>query len=213
MPDFLVNDVIRVTSRWKFNGQDDQVNVWFFRCLTAGSCLTADLVLDVQTWLDQVFNPINAAVPAGSLVAYDLKIDLVHYDVGTAKIITDQNLYLGPWTVQNPPGGAGEALPLMTSAVVHCRTSRPKTRGRKFLPAFVESQSGNGGQLTSAAKTLVLAAAAAMLQQLAITPGTAVFLPGVISKYGTVAYFLNFLSAVVTDYLCTQRRRRVGVGG
>lgn len=115
---------------------------------------------------------------------------------------------IGTFTVDFQPTGIDETLPYQTSPYVVFKTGRPKSVGKKFLFPLMENQQADT-ILGGAAVTAITAYAARILT--GITVGGDVTLTFGIVRTG-IQTFLNFLVAVVTDVLGSQKRRRPGVG-
>lgn len=115
---------------------------------------------------------------------------------------------IGTFTITFTPNGGLEELPHQVSPFVVFKTGRPRTVGKKFFFPFREADSV-GGILESAAVAALTAAALEVLQTI-VLGGDATLTPGV-PRTGVGSWY-NFLVAVVTDVVGTQRRRRQGVG-
>lgn len=210
MASFQALDKIRVTLRWKYLDLHDLMVVHHFEVQAAVTRTDAQIKADMEAYFQPIYGTLAGQI-SSSAHEYDMKIDIVTWDAGTAKEVIQSNQYLGPFALTNPPVGAGETLPLQDASVITLRTQRPKSRGRKFIPALVESVSGEGGVLASGAVGNHVTAAANMLLPLVIGATTAEH--GILSHAPQAAgIFLTFLSSAVSGRICTQRRRRVGVG-
>lgn len=103
---------------------------------------------------------------------------------------------------------ASDELPNQCSAFVTLYTSRPKSRGRKFVIPFGEDTQ-DGTYLTAAALTDMTDFADELLDNV-VFDVLEYFVPGIPRE--AVELFLDFTTAVVTNLLGSQRRRRPGVG-
>lgn len=103
---------------------------------------------------------------------------------------------------------ANDLLPYQCCPCLVGFTSRPKTRGRKFIPLFCEDAQSNSSWVAGA-DTVLAAALAEYLATHIFETGKAVF-PGVAST--VTGTFLQFLSGLITDIVFTQRRRTLGRG-
>lgn len=207
-----LHDIVKLTSTLSWNAAIDIVNVWFLKQVVHTGDPTNDQVrLALETWVNSVFDNLKTYISGGA-DPVSLKGDLVHYDPGTAKIVTDENLFLDAWDMSTAiPTGAGETLPTQIAAVVTLRTERPKTRGRKFLGPMVETASGDGGALIGALQT-ALAAAAVDIMTDAVDAASNEYTAGVVSPYSAIDYFYPFTTGSFNPRMCTHRSRRFGVG-
>lgn len=210
MPNLVGNAHYRVSLRWKYLDLHDLMVVHHFKMLADVTRTEAQIKTDLEAYFQPIYGTLAGQI-SSSAHEFDMKVDRVAWDAGTAKEIIVEPIYLGPFNLTNPPAGTGETLPLQDASVITLRTARPKSRGRKFIPALVESVSAEGGQIASGHIGNHLTAAANML--LTITFGAATAEHGIFSHApGVAGTFYKFLAAAVSSRICTQRKRRVGVG-
>lgn len=207
-----ISNVLKVTAAFKFDADVTILNTFHFQWSSGvGPWDVTDFVTGVTTWLGDIYGQLASQISA-SVVPDTLKVDRVSWDVGEAKEVIDENLYYSTWDLGAlNPAGTGETLPLQDSTCITLRTTRPKSRGRKFLPPMVESASSDGGDLAAAMLPgLALAITAAIAD---FTDGAGItWSPGVLSPYGISSYFLDFMSGTFSPQFCTRRSRRKGVG-
>ena len=127
------------------------------------------------------------------------------------------NATLGFWEVIGNIGvGSGnvtltnltDVLPFQCAPCLVGFTTKPKSRGRKFLPLFCEDQQA-ASNLVAAATTALAAALTEYLSDFVLATGHSVA-PGVASNKWEI--FLPFVSGLVANNIFTQRRRTKGRG-
>jgi hypothetical protein len=116
--------------------------------------------------------------------------------------------FVGYFTPTINYSNVGEALPNQVSPFATFLTSRPKSRGRKFLYAWGETTQAFG-YLGGPDLTALGLYADEVLDNVVLGPLNEL-IAGVVRT--AVNEFLQFTGAVVTNVLGTQRRRRPGVG-
>jgi hypothetical protein len=102
-----------------------------------------------------------------------------------------------------------DEFPNQISPVLVANTTRPKSRGRKFLMGFVET-AAVAGDLVGAAITALTTALNHYLADETVT-GSNVLSPGV--PRAGVNTFLEFADGAVNSVVGTMRTRKPGVGG
>lgn len=160
----------------------------------------------MRTNVDAIMNAVETMCPN------DWDVNPVKMSRMAFNAVTDQWEKIADLGVETltlfVPSDNTDPLPNQCSAVMTAATALPKTRGRKFFPAFGED-SQVGGILTSGVLTLMANALANYLADEEISTNN-VLEPGV-TRTGVDA-FRPFTSGVVNDIMGTQRRRKQGVG-
>lgn len=205
-----VGDVIKVTAHMKWKADVDILNVYHFRWVSGTTFNSTDVFNALKTWLAAVYDQFGTRITS-DVTGYLLKVDKVHWDVGTAKEVVDENGFVLPWTFTNAMTGAGESLPLQDAVCITLRSSRPKSRARKFLPPMVETASSDGGLLEANTQAGAVLAIPALLSDMT-TAASNVWRPVIMSGLAPANYHLDLISGTYTTHFCTRRSRRRGVG-
>lgn len=103
---------------------------------------------------------------------------------------------------------ANDMLPHATAPYITARTAIPKTRGRKFIPGFAETEQADS-ILISTALSALSAFAIDYLSNIDVGGGN-LLIPVVLATVDGLAR--NLVSSQVSDVVGTQRRRKPGVG-
>lgn len=157
-------------------------------------------------YIEDIFTAVAAYLQDG----FTINITPVHsveWDAETAKWVT--KALIGTDLPSFTHTNTDDPHPNQIAAVLVGNTSRPKSRGRKFLPGFVETAS-DGSDLVTAAVTAMGVALAHYIADETVS-GDNVLSPGVLRE--GVETFLPFTDGVVNSVVGTQRRRKPGVGG
>lgn len=161
-----------------------------------------------------VLNALETYVEAAYAEVISYLSDTVTFNPITADIIEwdgtkwETTYHIGTEDIDTAPAVVTEPLPNQIAPFATFNTERPKSKGRKFLFGFVEAAS-DGSFLISACTTAMAAFAAEVITTIVLGPLNELT-PGIVRK--GVDLFLEFSSAVVTNVVGTQRRRRPGVG-
>lgn len=115
---------------------------------------------------------------------------------------------VGTFTPLFEPSVYVEGLPFQCAPYTYFKTQRPRTVGKKFWFPFLETAQSET-VLVAGAVTDLVAMAVELLTPIALG-GDATLTLGV-PRTG-IGVWYNFLVAVVSDLLGTQRRRKPGVG-
>lgn len=180
-------------------------NVYHFAALFADSQDDATVVTGVNGYVQDIYDDIDQYVDS-NVTVNPLIIHVVRWDVTEGKWETHR--LLGSTIPSITFTGATDPLPHQCSPVLVANTERPKTRGRKFLPPFLDT-SADGPDWVGA---VVTALGAALVNYLAVETLSAnnLLFPGVPRTEENV--FLAFLNGLVNSVVGTQRRRKPGVG-
>ena len=133
-------------------------------------------------------------------------VDKVEWSISLQRWEVVSNV--GTFTITFTPTQTGDALPYQCAPFVIFKTTRPQTVGRKFLFPFDEAWQADS-HLEAGAVTALAAYGALVIDSRSLG-GDAILFPGV-PRTG-VNQWLTFQTAVVSDTIGTQRRRRPGVG-
>ena len=198
MAPVAVGDIIRVDCNFLFAAATIMQNIYHFKVTLNTSADDAAFMAEVRTEIDAWYQIINLDV-----------VSVLAYNNMTGQNITQNEILVaGAWPVLVNGSDIGEALPTQVAACVFFRTSRPKTRGSKFLPPYSEASNLGGGNIAAAALTRMASFGTNVL--------AGIDQPNVSADYGPYNVEFNRFtpatSAVTPTRLRTQRRRRVGVG-
>lgn len=104
-----------------------------------------------------------------------------------------------------------DMIPSGCAAVLTADTSRPQTRGRKFLPGFYEAGATDNDWIASVQTALTAFAVEWALNRL--VTGSAELVPAVLGMSGASAGLIYPIAAIIVNSLVGyQRRRKPGVG-
>jgi len=160
----------------------------------------------IEGYIEDILSAVNGQVAS----AVTTILDYVHE--------VEWNAVSGVWETKRLVGtvepsesfsGASELLPWQNAAVLTANTLRPKTRGRKFIPAFTEGMSDGDSEWTSTALAGLATALAAYIADETISAGNDLIV-GVPSTVD--GQFYPFTDGEVVDIVGSQRRRKPGVG-
>lgn len=133
-------------------------------------------------------------------------VDRVEWSVELGRWEVVENI--GTFVIVFTPTQTGDSLPYMVSPFVVFKTTRPQTVGRKFL--FPLDEAWQADTILVAGAVTGITAYAALAIGSRPLGGDASLVPGVVRT--GVHQWLSFQTAVVTDLLGSQKRRRPGVG-
>lgn len=198
------NDKVRLTSEFTLPSGSIVQNIYHFRANFAAAQADATVINSLKTWVEDVLDNIEAAIK--STVTVNLhQVDVEAWDGTKWEITANVGTFTPSFT---PTETTADIMPNPDSPFIVFNTSRPKTKGRKFMWGFTELNF-NGSYLQTALVTALVAAATDMLANGAIDLLN-YLVPGV-PRSASNTWF-DFVNAVVTNIAGTQRRRRPGVG-
>ena len=198
-------DFLKVTIGFTLSTGTICQNVAYFRSVLTGNVTDLTCQTAIDTWVDAAYQEIDADMENG-ITANTGYIDKIDWNATDSKWEVVYNV--GTVNPSITPASAAELLPQPVSPFIVFNTSRPKSKGRRFLFGYTEP-STSGSVLTSGDVTRLVNFADECLDN-AVIDVLNYFVPG-IPRVG-VELFLDFTSAVVTNIVGTQRRRRPGVG-
>jgi hypothetical protein len=165
----------------------------------------AGVVAALTSWAEDFFELAAEWCPA-DIDSFNVYVDQLEYDEETEKWVVSANV--GATTGSVTFTGGSELLPLQCAPCLVGFTAKPKSRGRKFLPLWLEPAQ-IAGVFVEAAQDELADMLAEYLATHIVETGKSLA-PGVVSdKWGV---FLPFVSGLVKALVFTQRRRRRGVG-
>lgn len=198
-----VGDIVRTVCNFQLEGGVQYQNVYHHIFDGVGGVSDAVVVADIKTWAELAYDELVGFVSLNVVEQLSF-VDQVEWV--TDEWVTVANI--GTFTPAFVPVGVDDSSPYQCSPFVTFKTSRPQSVGRKFLfPSLDPAQSM--GIMTGAMVTAIVAYAAIIVNDLVLDVLNTLH-PGV-PRTG-VNDWLTFSSAVVTDLIGTQRRRRPGYG-
>ena len=191
-------DVMRITVKMSWALSDVQ-NVYHLQAsgVSANSddTILGEIISDLETAYAQYFSLIDDAFTWDSLSVYNLTQDRF---MGEDSFV---GLSAGGDTSTYP-------IPIQCAAMVRFPTGTLGSQGRKFLAGWTVNDLDSDSTLNSTAFNAVSLYAAQMLNGCTGSDWS--------GDYGNwnddLVRFVPWVRAIVNQYLCTQRRRRPGVG-
>ncbi|MCK5292182.1 MAG: hypothetical protein KAR39_09245 [Thermoplasmata archaeon] len=178
-------------------------NVYHHKRGGVGIVGDAEILTTLETWAETMYAEIQDIVHT-TVTEQLCFVERIEWD--TDKWVIAENI--GTFLPLFEPQGVTDPMPNQVSPFVVFKTARPKTVGRKFLFPCNENDQ-NQGILAAGAVTDIVAYADDAVNNILMLPA-ATLIPGV-PRTGVDAWY-EFLVAVVTNLVGTQRRRRPGVG-
>lgn len=165
----------------------------------------ASVIGSMDTWAED-FYEIVAASMLSSITAFTSEYDVIEWnDVeGFWEVVRNIGHGSGIVTFTN----TSEQLPFQVAPCLVGFTTKPKSRGRKWIPLFCEDTQ-NSSVWTSGTETALAALLVEYLLGHIMATGHGME-PGVASKKWEI--FLPFVSGMVQNLVFTQRRRTRGRG-
>jgi hypothetical protein len=180
-----------------------QQNRFTYKCQFATGQSEATVVQTLNSELLELYGHVEDEIGASWSDPY-LYVDEIYWDGQKWEVSAN----VGESQINITFLNADELLPLQTCAYLVGRTTKPRSRGRKWLPSFGEDQAGSGALVQQALSDLA-DAGAQYINTLDIGGGNSL-VPGVASvRWGI---FLPFTGCLVGTIVGTQRRRRQGYG-
>jgi len=164
-----------------------------------------DVIGSMDGWAEDFYELMDDQL-VDAITAFTSAYDVIEWDpVGEVwEVVRNIGMGSGNVTFTN----ISHLLPFQCAPCLVGFTTKPKSRGRKFIPLFCEDQQ-QASTLEAAAVTALAAALASYLSGHIIATGHAVA-PGVASTKWEI--FLPFVSGLVANNIFTQRRRTKGRG-
>ena len=196
-------DVLRVTANFILTGGVQYQNIYTYLFDGVGTPSDATVIADIKEALDAAYDELVGLVTD----TYDVdlsSVDIIEFVSDAWKVTRN----VGTFTPVLAGVGSGNSLPYQSSAFVTFKTARPKSVGRKFLFPLTEPQQ-DSTILIPAAVTAIVAYATIVLADIVVDVINAL-LPGIVRT--GIDDYLVFTTAVVTNVLGSQKRRRPGEG-
>lgn len=199
------DDYLKVTM--EFNMPDGSIaqNIFHFKASLTGPYSDALIIGFIETYMEDAYGELSTSLP-DTMSQRLCTVQEIAWASSTASWEVTKTL--GYFTPTIAFSDTSEPLPNQSSAFVTFNTSRPKSKGRKFAPAFGEDrQSG----------TFLIAAALSDMTDFANEILAGVFVAALnslivgVPRTG-VETWLPFTGGVLTNVLGSQRRRRPTVG-
>lgn len=165
------------------------------------STVTASIVSYIEDILTDVATYIDNGVTTNPMETSEVEWDAVNSKWEVTRVLPQD-------TITWPGTAAGDILPNQIAPVLLASTYRPKTRGRKFIPAFAEAAT-QGSTLVAGALTALGNAVNDYIADETISANNDLIV-GVPSN--VTGEFHEFANGDVTDIVGSQRRRKPGVG-
>lgn len=164
-----------------------------------------NIIGGLDSWAEDFYELLDDQI-VSAVTSFTSEYDLIEWNSTLEVWEIARNIGQGSGNVTMV--NASELLPYQCAACLVGFTSKPKSRGRKFLGLFGEDQQVNS-TFGSAAVTALAAALAEYITMHILATNHDVY-PGVASKKWGI--FLPFLSGAVQNIVFTQRRRTRGRG-
>lgn len=200
-----IGDVVKAVVEMVLPDGTIAQNVFHYRFAGDEAQLDDDVKTAIGASLDNLYDDITTWIGDG-ITVNPAFFNIVSWSVELGKWTTDSDLGIEDLTWAGE--SIGDPMPNQMAAVLTAATARPKARGRKFFPLFVET-SAIGGELIQAAQDGLAAAGVDWLANLPLG-GSNVLIPIVPSSVDGGE--LGLQSVEVNSIMGTQRRRKPGVG-
>lgn len=199
----VAGDILRTSCNFVlFNGQLYQ-NIFHHQRTGVGILSDAVHVQAIDDWATTMYAELNTWVGDG-VVSSLCSVDQVEFVDGEWTVVDN----IGTFTLTFSPTEVGPPMPTQLSPYIIFKTDRPQSVGRKFLFPLTEAGYENGVLAQSVVNVLVSWADDAVNNIVIQVLDDLV--PGIIRVGFDV--FLPWHTAIVTNSVGTQRRRRLGVG-
>lgn len=198
MADIDNGDVLRLGASWVYDSTEEIANVFHVLCTSGANKDFADIIDDIQQYLDLMFENIDTRLST------DMDVDRISIANVT------QNLVFGSinWGVVAQGGDAGDPVASGVCCLAYGRTFKPRVQIKKYYGVFTES-SMTAGLWSAAARDDVQTDFEAHIASQAMTDGLT--MTGVAWNRILESYTLA-TGVVVASEPAYQRRRRRGRG-
>jgi hypothetical protein len=192
-----IGDIIRATCKCEAGaGKEDVQNVYHLM-MAGGMAEDSEVHEYIAAALDTAYTNIADEIPD----------DVSFTSIQTWNVTQDRPMLESAWPVLTVGGAGADQTPYPVAPLVLFPTGAARSQGRKFLPPFSEGGMTNG-LLTAGVMTKLAGYAADILSNVVGPDWLAIFGNWSPSK----ARFADWVGAILTDILATQRRRRRGRG-
>jgi hypothetical protein len=199
------NDVLRAVMEVALEDGSIAQNVYTFFADLAASQSDLTVLNAIETYMEDAYSNMSSYLP-NTMTQRVCWVDEIEWNATTG--LWEVTRKVGYFTPTIGFNDANEPLPNQSAPIAVFPTFRPKTRGRKFVFPFAEDAQ-DATFLVAAALGALADYAADVLADIVIGPLNEL-LPGVAST--VTETFQNFDTAIVTNVLGTQRRRKPTVG-
>lgn len=200
-------DFISVVVEHQITGSSNALMVFSYLVEDGAASDNADIMADWEDWVTNAWHALWDSIAAESATIVKVAVDRVTQGGLVLENIGESGLDL-PGAVASTINAAADA------AFLYASTSRPKTRGRKFVPGLADAHFA-GGYLSGSALAVM---AGLLIEYLTGVIGNTTgvrYQPGVRSNPaspGTPSWQPFTGTGVTTDRPGYQRRRAPGVG-
>lgn len=180
-------------------------NVYYFFCSFVEDQENTDVGDAVQSYIEDIMGAV-ATYLSDDFTINPSYLHRIGWDVTGAKWAVEEliDIFTPSFTHTN----TDDPFPNQIAPVLVANTDTPKSRGRKFLPGFVET-AAEGSSLVSAAVTALGTALAHYIADETISTNNTLLVGVPSSNSGNFRFFTD---GVVNSIVGTQRRRKPGVG-
>ena len=201
----LDQDKVRVSCNFELQDGTQYQNVYHWIRDGTDPISDAAHVAGIKAKVETAYADLVTAIPSG-IVEQLCFVDRIEYNEVLDEWRVVENI--GTFTPTFATAAGTEGLPFQCAPFIYFKTTRPRTVGKKFLFPFLETMQ-NETILEPAAVATLVAYGVELLVDI-VLGGDATLAIGV-PRTGVNSWY-NFLVAVVSDVLGTQRRRKPGVG-
>lgn len=192
------NDVVRITAKLNYDGNSLQ-NVYHVTSYSGAGVSDDDFMDAADDWVDDAYDNIISVLHDG------VDFDSIEF----FNVTTNSPMGSRAWPTQTSGSDATyQALPLPDAGVMLFETPVARSLGRKFISGVTEIHQDDGGTMSVALKTALLAMAADLLTTFVV--GTQTFEAGNWNE--ALSRFVGWVGAHLSTFYGTQRRRRKGRG-
>lgn len=178
-------------------------NVFYLIANLAAPQADQSILNALETWVEDAYDNLDGEI-VDDTTFDDIVCDIIEFVAGK----WETSYHVGTEAIDVTPTSIADPLPNQVAPFATFNTTRPKSKGRKYLFSFGED-TVSGSFLNAGSVTNMVAFAADILSTITLAPFNTL-VPGIVRK--GVDSFLEFQSATVTNVVGTQRRRRPGEG-
>ena len=191
-------NILRVVAHLSY--QDEPIlNVYHVRYGGTTTIANSAVVTQAAAWLNTAYTYLVPYMPT------DLEFDYVE----VWNITQDAPVGNTTWpTLTAGTDSTNDAYATQCAALVRFGTDVARSQGRKFIGVLTEGAVQAGGQLQTAILVPLSYFATHIVE--GFTYSFEEFNPG--NWNPTLSRFASWITAIITDRVCTQRRRRIGIG-
>ena len=198
-------DVLKAVAEYVLPDGTIAQNVFYFVAEFLASQTGTAVLGAVKQYLEDFYDAIKAYVKS-SVTFNPFTLHKLQWNATESEWEVEE--FIGSDDVEVTNTSLDDQFPNQVAATMTANTARPKSRGRKFAPPFVDT-AAVAGDLIAGAVTALGVALNHYLSDETVFSGN-LLSPGV-PRVGFNT-FLEFTNGVVNSVLGTQRRRKPGVG-